>query len=161
MVKTRLSGMAFVVISAGALLLGPTTSEAQRRGWGWGPGGYDPWGYHSNGGSASAPRSAVPAVPAALQYYPGEELTDPTAAAFTLRLPDANAEVWFENQKTQQKGILREYVSGSLDPKSSYTFHLKARWMENGRPVEQTRNIDARAGQRLTVDFTSSDPSRR
>src|SRR5262249_706186 len=96
-----------------------------------------------------------------LQYYPGEDLADPKAAAFKVRLPDANAEVWFENQKTQQKGILRQYVSGSLDPNSTYTFHVRARWVSNGRPVEQTRNIDARAGQQITIDFTSPETSRK
>jgi uncharacterized protein (TIGR03000 family) len=148
---------ALVALSGVALLLTPGTGEAQRRGWGWGPGGYDPWGYHSVGRSTSVSNAQAPSN---LQYYAAETLTDPRAAGFTLRLPDSNTEVWFENQKTQQKGIIRQYVSGSLDPSSSYTFHIRARWTDNGRPVEQTRNIDARAGQQLTVDFTTP-PAKR
>jgi uncharacterized protein (TIGR03000 family) len=144
---------ALVVLAGAVVLLTPGTGEAQRRGWGWGPGGYDPWGYHSGGRNTTTSNAAAPSN---LQYYSAETLSDPRSAGFTLRLPDANTEVWFENRKTQQRGILRQYVSGSLDPNSSYTFRIRARWVDdNGRPAEQTRNIDARAGQQVNVDFTT------
>ena len=90
------------------------------------------------------------------QFYPAETLSDSKAAGFVVRLPIANADVWFEDQKTQQLGTVREYVSGNLDPNFTYTFHIRARWTDNGRAVEQTRNLDARAGQQLVVDFTGS-----
>jgi len=147
---------ALVLLSGAGLLLLPGTSEAQRRGWGWGSGGYDPWGYHSGGGSGtSATAVQGSTIPASRQFYPSENLTNPNAAGFQVRLPDAKAEVWFENQLTKQQGDLRQYVSGKLDPNYTYTFHVRARWMENGQPVEQSRTIDARAGQQLNVDFTA------
>jgi uncharacterized protein (TIGR03000 family) len=150
-------GTTFAALLGTAVLLTPGTAYAQRRGWGWGPGGYDPWGYHSGTGkTATATTVALPNR----QYYPAETLTDTKAAGFVLRLPDANAEVWFENQKTKQQGTLRQYVSGSLEMNSIYTFHIRARWMENGRPVEQTRNIDARSGQQIVVDFTAPDEAK-
>jgi uncharacterized protein (TIGR03000 family) len=157
MFKRFVWGTTFVVLLGTAVLLTPGTAHAQRRGWGWGSGGYDPWGYHS--GSGNSVTGTTVAQPNR-QYYPAETLIDTKAAGFVLRLPDANAEVWFENQKTKQQGRLREYVSGSLDPNSVYTFHIRARWTENGRPVEQARNIDARAGQQVVVDFNAPDQAK-
>jgi uncharacterized protein (TIGR03000 family) len=152
MSKNCLWGIAFAATVGAGLLLTPGTSDAQRRGWGWGSGGYDPWGYHSGGRSSAGTAATVPNR----QNYPAENLTDATAAGFVLLLPDANADVWFEDQKTQQKGNLRQYISGSMDPNSIYTFHVRARWMDNGSPVEQTRAIDARAGQQVVIDFTKA-----
>jgi len=83
---------------------------------------------------------------------------DPNVAVFVVRVPDPNAEVWFQDQKTQQQGTVREYETEALDPNKSYTFKLRARWMQNGRPVEATREIQARPGQIANVVFTP--PSR-
>jgi hypothetical protein len=47
-----------------------------------------------------------------------------------------------------------------FDPDLIYTFHIRARWMDNGRPVEQKRNVDAKVGQQLVVDFTAQDRSK-
>jgi uncharacterized protein (TIGR03000 family) len=155
MSKRMFLGTALLAMVWAGTLLTPGTSEAQRRGWGWGPGGYDPWGYHSgSSGNISGTVPNATAVPNR-QFYPAENLLNANAAGFVLRLPDANAEVWFENQKTRQQGTLRQYASGSLDPNSIYTFHIRARWLDNGRPVEQMRDIEARAGQQVVVDFSS------
>ena len=71
-----------------------------------------------------------------------------------MRVPDPNAEVWFQNYKTQQKGMVREYESATLNADQTYTFQLRARWMHNGQPVEAVRDVQARPGQNLTVVFT-------
>jgi uncharacterized protein (TIGR03000 family) len=86
-------------------------------------------------------------------YYPS--FTNPSTAGFTVRLPDPNAEVWFQNYKTQQTGVVRQFQSESLDPTSSYTFQVRARWMQNGQMMDQTRQVPARAGQSYSVDFSS------
>jgi uncharacterized protein (TIGR03000 family) len=81
-------------------------------------------------------------------------------AGFVVRLPDPNAEVWFGDHKTQQRGTLRRFESGALEPGGPYTFHVKARCMQDGRPVEQTRDVQAQAGQTVTVDFTAPQKRR-
>jgi uncharacterized protein (TIGR03000 family) len=75
---------------------------------------------------------------------------------FLVRLPDANAEVWFQDYKTQQRGTLRYYESGRLDPKLSYTFQVRARWLEKGQQMDETRLVQARAGQTVTLDFSAA-----
>jgi len=66
----------------------------------------------------------------------------------------ADAEVWFGEGKTRQTGALREFVSPALTPGKEFTYEVKARWMEGGKEVVQTRQIDVSAGSWKTVDFT-------
>jgi uncharacterized protein (TIGR03000 family) len=131
------------------------------------PGYYGGYGYpyasgyrypsYSNGYYNSAPdvtyaqpySTTVPQT----SYYPS--FTNPSTAGFTVRLPDPNAEVWFQNYKTQQTGTVRQFQSESLDPTSSYMFQVRARWMQNGQMMDQTRQVPARAGQSYSVDFSS------
>jgi len=89
-------------------------------------------------------------------FYPDtNQLRNPNDAGFTVRVPDANAEVWFQDHKTQQGGTVRQYESGNLDPNQTYTFQIRARWMQNGQQMDQTREVQARAGQNMTVDFSN------
>jgi uncharacterized protein (TIGR03000 family) len=91
-------------------------------------------------------------------FYPGtsaSQVSNPNDAGFIVRLPDANAEVWFQDHKTQQGGTVRQFESESLDPNRTYTFQVRARWTKDGQPMDQTRQVQARAGQTVTVDFTT------
>jgi uncharacterized protein (TIGR03000 family) len=83
------------------------------------------------------------------------QLMNPNDAGFIVRLPDPNAEVWFQDYKTQQRGSMRQYETAALDPNRTYTFVIRARWMRNGQQMEQTRQVQGRAGQNITVDFTT------
>ena len=88
-------------------------------------------------------------------FLAAASLMNPNDAGFTVRLPDANAEVWFQDYKTQQRGLVRQYETDALDPNQVYTFVIRARWMRNGQPMDQTRQVQGRAGQNLIVDFTT------
>jgi uncharacterized protein (TIGR03000 family) len=80
---------------------------------------------------------------------------NPNDAGFIVRVPDSNAEVWFQDYKTQQRGTVRQYESDNLDPNQTYTFKIRARWMQNGQQIDQTRQVQGRAGQNVMVDFTA------
>lgn len=73
-------------------------------------------------------------------------------------LVPSGAEVWFDGSKTTQAGNSREYVSPSLAPDTTYSYEVRARWMDNGKPVEETRKVMVRAGSQATVDFTQPAP---
>ena len=73
-------------------------------------------------------------------------------AHFTIEVP-ASAELFLEGVKTKQTGPSRVFVSPGLTPGQQYVYEVRARWIENGQPVEQTRNVVVMAGQRLTVRF--------
>ena len=85
-----------------------------------------------------------------------QQLGNPNDAGFIVRVPDPNAEIWFQDYKTQQGGMVRHFESESLDPNHTYQFQVRARWTQNGQQFDQTRTVNARAGQNLTVDFTNS-----
>lgn len=70
-------------------------------------------------------------------------------------VPDPNARVWVEDSLTQQRGTDRLFVSPPLEPGKSFTYNLRASWMENGREVSQERSVTVEAGRRAMVDFTA------
>ena len=65
-----------------------------------------------------------------------------------------DAEVWFEGEKATQQGAVRFFESPSLTPGRKFVYHIKARWMEDGRPVEQSREVSVFAGDKFSIDFT-------
>jgi uncharacterized protein (TIGR03000 family) len=74
-------------------------------------------------------------------------------AYLTVLVPDANAEIWLGNSATAAKGIQRQFQSPALEPGQDYIYTVKAKWMDNGKPVEQSREVKVRAGQLSTVNF--------
>jgi len=88
---------------------------------------------------------------------PGAGPTQDLAAHVTVQVP-TDAEVWFGQGKTRQTGGVREFVSPALTPGQDYTYVVKARWMEGGKEVVQSRSIDVLAGSRATIDFMKPAP---
>jgi uncharacterized protein (TIGR03000 family) len=96
-------------------------------------------------------------------YYASRESSPPAGSNTVLlnvRLPDADAEVWVQGQRTQQRGTWREYISPSLNPNQNYTYDVRARWTENGQDVERTRSVRVRPNDVATVDFTTANTPR-
>jgi len=81
------------------------------------------------------------------------------ACLIELRVP-ANAQVWFNGQATRQTGSQREFVSPPLQPGQEYTYTIRARWMQNGQPVDQTRALQVAATERHTVNFMAASNQR-
>lgn len=108
-----------------------------RAAWGGGYGGHGGYGgYH---GYATAP--ATPVIVA-------------TTARLRVTLPTAEAKLWIQDQPTQQQGLDRVFESPSLDAGKSYTYSLKATWMENGKEVSKKIDVDVRTGAETPVKIT-------
>ncbi len=71
-----------------------------------------------------------------------------------VRVPAADAEVWLEGTKTNQKGLSRNYQSPPLDAGWRYVYEVRAQWQEGSTPVTQTRFVPVRPGDVVSVDFT-------
>jgi uncharacterized protein (TIGR03000 family) len=97
---------------------------------------------------------------AALSYYSddGRMATsapeDENAARITVRV-SPGAEIWFDGEKTTQTGSLRRFVSPRIDSDREFTYEIRAHWLEGGREVNRTRNVNFRAGDQLVVSFTA------
>lgn len=77
---------------------------------------------------------------------------DPNKAHILLRVP-SNAQVTFEGQATTSQGTVRAYASPPIDPNKDFTYHVKAQWTQDGRPVTQERQVRVHAGRQARVDF--------
>jgi uncharacterized protein (TIGR03000 family) len=87
-------------------------------------------------------------------FYPANMNGRQGSAGIQVRVaPDA--EIWFDGTKMKQTGAVREYQTPPLTPGKAFTYEVKARWMQDGEPVEQTRTVEVQVGRQAVVDFTS------
>jgi len=131
---------------------------------------YNP-GYYVSGYSVSPSYNYAPAYAYSAQpqtYYPNQitpsaastqqslyydpQPTDNTARIHVL-VP-ADAQVWVGGDLTTQTGSDRTFSSPAIQPGKAYTYEVKARWMKEGEPVEQTKQIQVKANETTTVNFS-------
>jgi uncharacterized protein (TIGR03000 family) len=131
--------------------------------WGYNP---RPYGYFSSS-SYSPSYSYYPSYSTPSYSYSGptyayntptissQSFYPPTTAApaYVQVRVAADAEVWFDGSATQQRGAVRDFVSPALDPSRSYSYQVRARWMENGEARDETRTVSVQGGQTAYVDF--------
>jgi uncharacterized protein (TIGR03000 family) len=79
-------------------------------------------------------------------------------AAHLMVYVPANAQLWFNGTPTQLTGTQREFFSPPLTPGQMYHYEIRARWMENGRPVDVTRTVAVQANDWKEIDMTSQAP---
>jgi uncharacterized protein (TIGR03000 family) len=144
-------------------------------GWGWGYGGwgygypYYDYGYGAGVGPAvynydadyyTGPSNGYAMPPATAQAGAASGQQTPPAddlAHVQIKVP-ADAEVWFGTGKTSQTGATREFVSPPLTPGQQYTYDIRARWLQDGKEMTETRQIVVGAGMWKGVDFTRPQP---
>ena len=76
-------------------------------------------------------------------------------AHITLQVP-AGAEVWFDGKTTRQTGPTRHFYSPPLQPGKNYVYALRVRWEQDGKSVEETRRINVRANDRVSLELARS-----
>jgi uncharacterized protein (TIGR03000 family) len=69
-------------------------------------------------------------------------------AEIDLTVP-TDANVWFQGIRIKQTGPVRMLVTPPLKTGRSYSYEIRATYMENGREVTTVRNLSVRAGDRL------------
>ena len=133
-------------------------------------GGYGGSGYYSSGYGSPAYSSGYTYSPGAYAYggttssyqsfYPPETTTgsagaDPNAVHIMVVVPQDSAQVLIDGNTTRQTGHEREFVT-EMSPGTTGTYHITARWNENGQPREETRDVRVRPGLWQVVDFNQS-----
>jgi uncharacterized protein (TIGR03000 family) len=113
---------------------------------------YYPPGYVIDPAYDTPPMAVTPRV--VQSFYPTVEAAP--VATMTVVVPTANAQVWFGGTPTTQQGTERVFHSPALTPGKTFTYTIKARWMENGKAREGTRQVDVQAGKSFTVNFRES-----
>jgi uncharacterized protein (TIGR03000 family) len=74
---------------------------------------------------------------------------------FDVQVP-ADAQVFFDGEKTNQTGEQRQFVSPPLAPGREYTYEVRAMWKEGGREVTESRRLSFRAGDRVRASFRTA-----
>jgi uncharacterized protein (TIGR03000 family) len=145
-------------------------------GYPWYYGGYYPWSYgysdypwHDGGYNYFEPYYypyyGTPSYGYAPYYGSGSYTyqappSPDNAAHMTVRVPP-DAQVWFENEATTQRGAVRNFDSPELAPGRDFTYDIRARWRQGDREVDQTRHVLVQAGTHVTVDFTAPAADQR
>jgi uncharacterized protein (TIGR03000 family) len=111
--------------------------------------------YYATPNYYAAPTYVVPMAQVRDSFYAAPVAVQQSVNIAVL-VPAADAQVWFENRLTAQNGMERLFHSPPLDPSHSYTYTIKARWMENGQAVIRERQVNVQSGQNVTVNFRES-----
>jgi uncharacterized protein (TIGR03000 family) len=59
----------------------------------------------------------------------------------------AGANLWISDVFVGQGGSSRQFVSPPLENGRTYTYDIKARWMQDGREMTSTRTLEFQGGQ--------------
>jgi uncharacterized protein (TIGR03000 family) len=78
-------------------------------------------------------------------------------AVIEVRVPAADAEVFFEGINTRQNGTRRLFYSPAIPGGATYYYKVRARWVEDGKVEDQTRSVGVRANEAFVVDFTKPE----
>jgi uncharacterized protein (TIGR03000 family) len=96
--------------------------------------------------------SAAPAVPNNSPTSAVSTKANNDTALVRVLLP-ADARLWLQGEATSLTGSERVFASQPLTPGMAYTYQIKARWTQNGRPVEQSATVKVFANKTTTVEF--------
>jgi len=123
--------------------------------------GYSEQGYAPADQGYAPATPAFPAVPAeenaeGQDYAPEQAPAQADNSAQVRVIVPPDAKVWFAGQETTQTGTEREFSSPALTPGKSYYYEVRARWMQNGKPVDQTRRVKVLPNQTTTVAFVNA-----
>lgn len=138
-------------------------------GGGYYRGYYNPGGYAYMNGGYYAPGYAYTnggyqSTDVRQSFYSGP---NQNTAMVQVILPNPDAEVWFDNAPTTQRGMDRFFQSPPLEGQGNYQYTIKAKWNQDGKAVEQERRVDLTPGRPVMVDFRApqgeriSDPNRQ
>ena len=89
---------------------------------------------------------------------PAEQLSQ--VAQINVTLPKGNAKVWVDNNlMSAGSGTRRMFTSPALERGYTYSYRVRASWMENGQVVQVERAVPIVPGQTAAVDFTTVNTS--
>jgi len=114
--------------------------------------------YYGNDTYYSDPIVTVPPNEIRQSYYSdpsSNQAATNQAATVVVLTPTPDAEVWFDGNATSQRGMDRSFQTPALQLGGTYSYTIRARWMENGQAVDRERRVNVQPGQSVTVNFRS------
>jgi uncharacterized protein (TIGR03000 family) len=77
-------------------------------------------------------------------------------ASLTILVP-ADAELMIDGARTTQTGKERRFNTPALPAGKKYVYVVRARWQQDGKPIDRTRKVTLSAGARVRVDFLADE----
>jgi uncharacterized protein (TIGR03000 family) len=74
-------------------------------------------------------------------------------AEFAIKVPAANAKLFFNDKLVEQEGTDRKLITPVLQAGTSYSYRVKATWMENGQEKSQEQKLHVVPGQAMNIAF--------
>jgi uncharacterized protein (TIGR03000 family) len=81
-------------------------------------------------------------------------------ARLHVTLP-ADAELWLNGKQMQRKGADRDFITPQLKPGQTYSYQVKAQWMQEGRTREEAVDVKVRANETTNVQIAASSLAQR
>jgi uncharacterized protein (TIGR03000 family) len=78
-----------------------------------------------------------------------------------VRVPSPDARVWIQDMLSQRQGTERLFISPPLEAGSTYSYIIRASWMENGKEVSRDQKVRVTPGQPATVAFAGPEDQNR
>ena len=91
--------------------------------------------------------------PTLFPALPPPTLPQPQPVILNVLVPRDDAQVFLGTAATTSTGTERRFESPPMQPGKRYQYTVTARWMQDGKMVEQKRDVPVQAGQEITVDF--------
>lgn len=76
-------------------------------------------------------------------------------AEVDVKVPDANAQVWFQGAQSLEQGKERKFWLPSLAA-GDHSFTVRGTWMENGQQVTRDKVVHVSPGKTITVDLAQT-----
>ncbi len=109
-------------------------------------------------GPANVVPSVAPTKSEPAKVEPPVRDAAPTApndrATITVKLPPG-ATLYVDDRKSPSKDAVRQFATPPLPVGKEFAYLIKAEVMRDGHPETLTQKVPFRAGERITVDFTS------
>ena len=78
----------------------------------------------------------------------------PVAVPSVVRVQTApEAKLWFDGVATSQSGAVRTFSTPALEVGKTYTYKVRACWLQKGRPVLRSETIEVTPGTMCLVDL--------
>lgn len=107
--------------------------------------GYDPY---------YAPRYSYYLPPTVIVQQPVPQAPVSNSATIRVLIPDPEAKVWFDGAATKQTGTERYFHTPDLEPGGSYTYRIRAEWVQKGQKMIQEQVVAVTPGRTSQADFT-------
>jgi uncharacterized protein (TIGR03000 family) len=116
-------------------------------------GSYPSYAYGSN---------ISPTASTSFYYSPPDGASASMADKATVQVDlPANAQLFVDGQPTTQTGDKRTLETPPMVVGPQFTYELRAHWMKDGKPVDETRTVTLSAGSKQVVDFNKKADSNK